>query len=282
MTKSNTDAENQDALIQLLEEFKQAVIHYSNGDDIEEDGIDLRTYINRNSRAVQSLVWRAHCEKLVTVSPPPAVGGMIMRNINPFEHIFNGPYGMDMTSVVTDMIDETIGVIQAGHLPPKPDLNQKSNRIAQAPSSNHKVFIVHGRDEEVKQSVARFLEKLGLEAVVLHERSNTGKTIIEKFEKHSDVAFAVVLMTPDDCGGIKAIDPVLRDRARQNVIFELGYFMGKLGRDRVSALLKGDIERPSDSDGIVYIALDPNDGWKILLAKELKEAGLLVDLNKVV
>jgi predicted nucleotide-binding protein len=89
-------------------------------------------------------------------------------------------------------------------------------------------------------------------------------------------------MTPDDVGCLKSEKENLQARARQNVIFELGYFMGKLGRKNVCALLKDNIERPSDSDGIIYIALDPNDGWKILVAKELKEAGLKVDLNRAV
>jgi predicted nucleotide-binding protein len=138
---------------------------------------------------------------------------------------------------------------------------------------------VHGHDNEVKQTVARYLEKLGIEVTILHEKASSGNTIIEKFERNSDVAYAVVLMTPDDVGAVKDQREQLNYRARQNVIFELGYFMGKLDRKRVCALLKGDIERPSDYDGIIYIALDPADGWKLLLAKEMKEAGLNIDLN---
>ena len=145
-----------------------------------------------------------------------------------------------------------------------------------------KVFLVHGRDNETKQTVARFLEKLGLEVIILHEMSSGGKTIIEKFEANSDVTYAVVLLTPDDVGAEKGERDRLNSRARQNVIFELGYFTGKLGRENVCTLLRGNIERPSDYDGIIYIDLDPADGWKLVLARELKAAELSVDLNKMV
>lgn len=141
--------------------------------------------------------------------------------------------------------------------------------------------MVHGHDNESKQMVARFLEKLGIEVIILHEKPSSGKTIIEKFESNSDVAYALVLMTPDDVGAKKDQREQLNFRARQNVIFELGYFIGKVCRKNVCALLKGDIERPSDCDGIIYIGLAPNDGWKLLLVKEMKEVGLDIDLNLV-
>ena len=88
-----------------------------------------------------------------------------------------------------------------------------------------------------------------------------------------------MLLTPDDVGAVKDREADLRPRARQNVVFEFGYFIGKLGRERVCALVKGDIERPSDSDGILYVPLDDNDGWKLQLLKELKAGGFVVDAN---
>ncbi|TWU23466.1 putative nucleotide-binding protein containing TIR-like domain protein [Novipirellula galeiformis] len=277
MNKTSTD----DATyIEQLEDYKTALMAYSLGHDKLDGGTSIRTYINRNTPSVRKLVWRAGCGKTITVGPPAMVGGLIMRNVDPFGCIFEGPYGMNMTSVLCDMIDETVGVIQAGELRPEPKPKPKSNATLASPKSNRKVFVVHGHDNETKQTVARFLENLGLEAVILHERSSGGMTLIEKFEEHSDVAYAVVLMTPDDLGAAKAKVDKLNARARQNVVFELGYFMGKLGRKHVAAILRGDIERPSDYDGIVYIAYDFNDGWKLLLAKELKEAGLDVDLNE--
>jgi len=269
-------------LIELLETYKAALQAWDSGHETLDDNTPIRTVINRNTRAVRKIIWRAGCGKVVTVGPPPAIGGMIMPNVDPFSCIFQGPYGTNMIPMIIDMIDETVGVIMAGELPPEQPDEPNHTSKGRLPSSNKKVFIVHGHDNEVKQTVARFLEKLGLEAVILHERSNAGLTIIEKFEKHSDVAYAIVLMTPDDLGTLKTEKDRLQERARQNVVFELGYFMGKLGRNYVCALLKGNIEIPSDSDGIIYIALDPNDGWRILLAKELKDAGLNIDMNKAV
>lgn len=144
-----------------------------------------------------------------------------------------------------------------------------------------KVFIVHGHDGEVREAVARFIsEKLGFEPVILHERPNKGRTIISKFrEEAGGIGFAVVLMTPDDLGKAKdAAD--LMPRARQNVVFELGFFIGSLGPGNVAAIVKGDLERPSDFDGVVYISFDSED-WRTKLGRELEEAGYEIDWNKV-
>ena len=147
------------------------------------------------------------------------------------------------------------------------------------PTSN-KVFIVHGHDGEARETVARFLEKLGLQAIILHEQANQGRTVIEKVEANSDVGFAVVLLTPDDLGCAKGGQP--EPRARQNVLLELGYFIGRLGRAKVCALKRGDLEIPSDFAGVVWEKMDNGSGWKLALARELKAAGHDVDLNKAV
>jgi len=150
------------------------------------------------------------------------------------------------------------------------------------PQDQNKIFIVHGHDEEAKLSVARFLERLGIEVVILHEQPNGGRTIIEKFEDYSDVSFAVVLLTPDDLGGPKNSPEELLPRARQNVIFELGFMIGKLGRERVCALHKGEVEIPSDFSGVLWIRMDAGGAWQFKLAKEIKAAGFEVDLNKLI
>ena len=148
-------------------------------------------------------------------------------------------------------------------------------------SARRSVFIVHGRDEGAKSAVARFLEKLDLQPVILDEQANRGLTIIEKFESHSDVGFAIVLLTPDDEGALRGDEKSSRHRARQNVIFELGFFIGRLGRKRVCALTKGSaMEIPSDYSGVVYIPLDDGGAWRYHLVKELKSAGLDVDANR--
>jgi predicted nucleotide-binding protein len=146
---------------------------------------------------------------------------------------------------------------------------------------SNKVFVVHGHDEAAKQGLARFLEKIGLEAVVLSEQPDQGRTIIEKFEECAEqVGFAVVLLTPDDIGN-SVSSGIQEVRTRQNVLFELGYFAGKLGRGRTCLLRKGDVEIPSDLYGLIYTNLDPDDGWKMKLVKEMKAAGLDFDSNKL-
>lgn len=147
------------------------------------------------------------------------------------------------------------------------------------PLSN-KVFIVHGHDGEAREAVARFLEKMGFQAIILHEQANRGRTVIEKVEANSDIGFAVVLLTPDDEGCAKGGQA--EPRARQNVLLELGYFIGRLGRDRVCALKRGELEIPSDFAGVVWETMDNGNGWKLALARELQAAGHDVDMNRAV
>lgn len=147
--------------------------------------------------------------------------------------------------------------------------------------TGHRIFLVHGHDEATLHEVARFLERLDQDVLVLREQPNRGRTIIEKFEDYGDVGFAVVLLTPDDRGGpASAVFDEQQFRARQNVILELGYLLGRLGRSRVCALYREGAEIPSDYSGVLYVKLDADGGWRLQLAKELKAAGLPVDMNK--
>lgn len=155
-------------------------------------------------------------------------------------------------------------------------------QIKEVDRSATKIFIVHGHDDAARENTARFISMLGLEPIILHEQANEGMTIIEKLEYHSNVSYAVVLLTPDDEGRKKAEGEILRDRARQNVLLELGYFMSKLGRRRVCALHRGSVEIPTDYLGVLYVPLDEAGGWQLRLAKELKAAGFEVDMNKAV
>lgn len=146
---------------------------------------------------------------------------------------------------------------------------------------SNRIFLVHGHNELAIQETARFMEKFGLDVVILREQPNSGRTIIEKFIDFSDVGFSVVLLTGDDLGGAKETPhDKQKPRARQNVILELGFFLGKLGRKRVCALYQEGVEIPSDYDGVIFIPLDKNGAWHMLLARELKAAGLSIDLNK--
>lgn len=147
---------------------------------------------------------------------------------------------------------------------------------------SNKIFIVHGHNNEMKEAVARMVEKLKLKPIILHEQSSQGKTIIEKFETNSDVAFAIVLLSADDKGFNKnEIPEAAKLRSRQNVIFELGYFIGKIGRKRVLALYEdiANFELPSDYSGVIFIKYDNANAWKLELVKELKAIGIPVSAD---
>ena len=176
------------------------------------------------------------------------------------------------TAMLKSMIDETESY----------DLEREvDGGMAHVGVRTNKVFIVHGRDEGTREEVARFIERLDKLPVILAEQASAGSTIIEKVEQNADVGFAIVLLTPDDEGGLKDGDGV-RSRARQNVIFELGFFIGRLGRRQVCALTKGEVEIPSDYSGVVYIDMDGQSDWRIRLFRELKVAGYDVDANRII
>lgn len=144
---------------------------------------------------------------------------------------------------------------------------------------SRRVFIVHGHDDGAREMVARYLERIGFDPVILHEQANQGRTVIEKVEAHGDVNFAVVLLTPDDEGCKRGGTPELR--ARQNVLLELGYFLGRLGRAKVCALMRGKVAIPSDFAGVVWEQMDDGGGWRQFLARELQASGHEIDWNRV-
>ncbi|WP_244972645.1 TIR domain-containing protein [Pseudomonas salomonii] len=151
--------------------------------------------------------------------------------------------------------------------------------LVPVPRNKPSVFIVHGRDNEAKQEVSRFIESLGLKAIVLHEQASGGKTIIEKIEHYAkDADFALALYTPCELGlGVSEGNVPPKNRARQNVVFEHGYLMGKLGRENVCALKKGDIKIPNDISGVVYVDLDPAGAWKAEVVRELRGCGYTIN-----
>lgn len=167
------------------------------------------------------------------------------------------------------------------------DLNQKKEYIAhheeetiRSSKTDNMVFVVHGHDEGAKQTVARFLEQCGFVAVILHEQADGGRTIIEKIEQYADVVFAIVLYTPCDIGREKN-EKRGTPRARQNVVFEYGYLIAKLGRERVCALVKQGVQTPGDIAGVVYKPMDSAGAWKTEILREMKSAGVVVDASKL-
>lgn len=152
-------------------------------------------------------------------------------------------------------------------------------------NEDNNIFIVHGRDEAMKESVARTVESLNLNAIILHEQVNKGRTVIEKFEEEAEkISAAIVLLSGDDICINRENPQEKITRARQNVVFELGYFIGKLGRERVIALYSEDkdFQLPSDFSGVIYIKYDSSGAWKLQVGKELKSCGLNIDLNKLI
>lgn len=145
--------------------------------------------------------------------------------------------------------------------------------------TSNKVFIVHGHNDGIKFEVAQTLNKIGITPIILHEQISENKTIIEKIESNSDVKYAIVLLTDDDSGkGNKEND--VKPRARQNVVFEMGYFIGLLGRQNVCCIVNNPkLEKPNDISGIVYI--NYNGNWVLDVAKELKNVGFEIDMNKL-
>lgn len=162
-------------------------------------------------------------------------------------------------------------------------LKSNVDKIKESPQNeglSKRIFIVHGHGDRMKIEIARTLERIDLEPIILSEQANEGLTIIEKFERHSHVSFAIILLTADDLGRVKTSQED-KFRGRQNVILEMGYFIGKLGRPKVFILYEAEVELPSDLHGIVYTLIDDSGGWKMDLARELIASGYAVDANKL-
>lgn len=161
--------------------------------------------------------------------------------------------------------------------------NPKAKTEKTEDMDSQKVFIVHGHDIELKNDVELFLKSINLDPIVLHRQLDEGMTVIEKFEKHSDVRYAIILLTPDDVGFPVAEkdkseeERTIGFRARQNVIFEFGYFVGKLGRKNVCCIYKSSVELPSDLNGLIYKQVNKTvEEVGVFVMKELKNAGLNV------
>jgi predicted nucleotide-binding protein len=161
----------------------------------------------------------------------------------------------------------------------KPPLNKALSQ-GQLPGGN--VLLIHGRDEVTKESVLDFLENLGLRVIILHEQPDRGKNMMEMFEESPDIHFAIILLTPDDIATPRNKPKERQTRVSQNVMFEFGYFLSKLGRGRVCALYQEGVEIPSEYPGAVAIPMDSRGGWRLLVAKEIKQTGMEIDLNKAI
>ena len=183
--------------------------------------------------------------------------------------------GLKSAKSLLESMAEEINDYWPGEVKDTPSPERVSHSVA-----TRDVFVVHGRDDGTKETVARFLQKLDFRPIILHEQPSRGRTIIEKFESHVQAAFAIALLTPDDVGALASESHNLKCRARQNVILEFGYFMGRLGRERVCAIVAEGVEIPSDYEGVVYIRLDDRGAWRMELVREMQAADLEVDANR--
>jgi len=245
-------------------------------------GLDLNHFLEQSEKTQGSMVGSA--DLMWPAEPEQALGLtylLICRFGDDPEYMFNFGHtfyygGSKINATIQNVVRQMIIPFARDY---KDYVMSQGNTQPQLtlPTSN-KVFIVHGHDGEAREAVARFLEKIGLQAIILHEQANQGRTVIEKVEANGDVGFAVVLLTPDDLGCTKGGKP--EPRARQNVLLELGYFIGRLGRAKVCALKRGELEIPSDFAGVVWEKMDDRSGWKLALARELMAAGHAIDLNK--
>ncbi|MDF2563034.1 MAG: hypothetical protein K0R99_4480 [Microbacterium sp.] len=196
----------------------------------------------------------------------------------------------DFAPYVRAGVQEAVGVLEAGKFELEIAADDgagesvlPANATAEEPPPT-RVFIVHGQDDARKFELASLLQNItGEQPVILHQQPNGGRVLIEKLEEHGGGAgFAVVLLTGDDFGRAKQLDSSDdRARARQNVVFEMGFFFGLIGRERVAVLYEPSVELPSDINGLVYTELDAAGGWKPKLASELHRAGIPVDWAKL-
>jgi predicted nucleotide-binding protein len=177
-----------------------------------------------------------------------------------------------------DLVGECTNIIKEVHQQLEESDAQNKDKTVNKTVDHSNVFIVHGHDKVALLKLTEFLGKVGLNPIVLSRQADEGRTIIEKFEKYSNVGFAIVLYTYCDDGKEKN-ESVYKKRARQNVVFEHGYMIAKLGREKVCALRNDDIEIPSDYQGVIFKTMDESGGWQLEIAKELKSAGYSIDLN---
>lgn len=257
-----TDLTKEQLLSRFIEPYEQGLPIVINGKTVQPDDIE-RIKISESERTIESFIPQIRAEKqnssVITIGGPSYTHQAIGRAKDVTDDFIEGAVGYKKTLTETS-----------------------SNAKKSSGSLPTRVFIVHGHDESVQNKAARFVEKFGFEAIILHEKASSGRTIIEKIEHYSDVGFAIVLYTPDDVGNVKSEAENLNVRARQNVVFEHGYLIGRLGRENVSALVDGKLELPNDISGVVYIPLDEGAAWQLRLAKEMKQSGYDIDMNKLI
>ncbi len=246
----------------------------------------LRSWYKAAEATMTEIGYPKAYKDLYSVMNPPFMGAFIVGGRSDYDY-FLDDYGRPANGFLSSMIAD-IQNDEADSIHKFEDIDEVGDDLdaSDVPVLNvgsKDAFIVHGKSELEKIRAARFLEKLGFRAIILHEQASAGRTIIEKLEMYTNVGFAIVLYTPDDVGEelSRASDlSNLRKRARQNVVFEHGLMIGKLGRNKVFTLVSdSSIEIPNDISGVVYIS---DSNWEIDLAKEIKALGYEFDFNVLI
>jgi predicted nucleotide-binding protein len=261
----------------------------SSGGGVKEDS--LKTWINTTVACIEAAFGKNHRNVHDFLKRKPDLNGMQIGCANPEDFVRS-----EILDFKIEGLREYIEELEVRASIRTPNTTKEPTFIENRPvalshnpskdpsGQSKKIFIVHGHAGELKEATARLLTRLDLEPVILHEQSDRGLTIIEKFSAHAkESGFAVVLLTADDVGskGTVKSHSTLKLRARQNVVFEMGFFFGSLGRGRVCAIFDQDIEMPSDLGGILYVPYDPSGSWRLRVAKEIRAAGYDVDLNRL-
>ena len=240
--------------------------------ELEEAQAEYSNWSDYNSTLLLKLFDDPSIEKQYSTDTPFSVSGLTLEQ--EIRHYRRG------VTYKINRLKSILGRIKlfTERIPGSPSISSPEQTVA----NGDEVFIVHGHDKGAKHEVARFVEQLGLKVIILDEQPGRGQTIIEKFEASaSNAGFAIILLTPDDVGAAKDEQDNLKPRARQNVIFEMGYFVKALERGRVCAMSTEEVEIPSDFAGVQYIHLDPHGGWEKKLEREMEAAGLTFDREKV-
>ncbi|MDE2420801.1 MAG: nucleotide-binding protein [Gammaproteobacteria bacterium] len=179
-------------------------------------------------------------------------------------------YKEHVKDITTTVFNKALSVVLAKKITPPAPISVQP----ETPSSSHpKVLLVHGRDHFARDAVVKFLEKLGISTILIHEQIRGGKNIVEKIEENMNIGFAIILYTPT------GLEP--KPRAHQNIAFEHGYLIAKLGRRKVSALVKGNTETPNNIHGVIYIPMDALDSWQLAITHEMIRAGYNLDISQI-
>lgn len=251
-------------------------------DDINEQIGRLESFLDRikqKEEPTEEPMMRQNPPKEIHPGEAPLRGEPLMEK-PPMEKLIKKEPSEERPSLEKPPKEETLRRTAHGRkLIKEEPLSIGISNQSQLPGSN--ILLIHDQDEGAKESVLKFIEKLGLRALTVREEPNAGKTLIEKFGKLCDIHFAIILLTPD---GTPPQDQPGERKAwlSQNMIFEFGYFLGKLGPGRVCALYKEGMKIALDDWGVVNIPMDSKGGWRLFIAKEIKQTGIEIDLNKAI